>query len=396
LNTHARKWTHAFKAFGRLFGGRRGRVSAAVRNELMMTEYAQLRPQIPALYATIAVANIATTVTIQEASPSGYWVMAPAVLTVVIIGRLLLWFQRRNRKVTIEEVRSNVKGTTITAIGLATLAGFWTLQTFFQAPEALRMLLPICTLLSIFAIVNCLSSLRLAATSVLGIGALPVITAMLLSGESMYLALGSCAFVVSLLQLRLIAERYRHNLGRIEMQYKIQQLANTDMLTGLPNRRSFFAAVEGCLERENGTRSFAVALLDLDGFKQINDRLGHLAGDSLLQTVADRLRGQADASTTIGRIGGDEFAILFDVAEPLSSVSARATGILASLAEPCIISGRRISISASLGLAQFPSDGRTLGDLFHIADKALYAAKADGHTGAQPLRQSDTVRASAA
>jgi diguanylate cyclase len=395
LNTHA-KTTSGLRALGRLFGGRRGSASVAVRNELLMTEYAQLQRQVPALYATIAVANVATTATIQDAAPSAYWMIAPAILTLVIIGRLLLWAQRRNRIVALEDVRKRVKGTTITAIGLASVAGLWTVQAFFEAPGTLRLLLPICTLLSAFAVVNCLSSLRLAATVVLGLGAMPVITAMLFSGERIYFAVGSCALVVALLQLRLIAERYRHNLGRIEMQHKMKQLANTDMLTNLPNRRSFFAEVERCLQRENGTRSFAVALLDLDGFKQINDRLGHQAGDRLLQAVAERLSQHVNATTTFGRIGGDEFAILFDVAEPLATVSARATGIMASLAEPCIIAGRRIAISASLGIAQFPSDGRTLGDLFLTADKALYAAKSEGRTSVQRPLATDSIRASAA
>jgi diguanylate cyclase len=380
LKTRVEIQALAITALDRLFGGRHTLVSVDVRNELLMTEYVQLRRQVPALYATIGVANIAVTAAIQDAEPPGYWVIAPVILTLVIFGRLLQWAHRKNRPVTIEEVRNHVKGTTITAVGLGSLAGIWTLQTFFNSPESLRVLLPICTLLSAFAVVNCLSSLRLAATAVLGLGALPVIVAMLLSGERTGLAVGSCALVVALLQLRLIAERYRHNLNRIEMQHKMQQLANTDVLTGLPNRRAFFAHVEEALQQNNGTRSFAVALLDLDGFKQINDRLGHLAGDALLQTVADRLNSHLDSTTVFGRIGGDEFAILFNGAAPIADVSARATGIMASLAVPCTIAGRRVAISASLGLAQFPSDGRTLGDLFQAADKALYAAKSENQT----------------
>jgi diguanylate cyclase len=380
LKTRVKLQAYVIKALDRLFGGRRTIVLADVRNELLMTEYVQLRRQIPALYATIGVATIAVTTAVHDVEPSGYRIIAPALLTLVIFGRLVQWAQRRNRTVTIEEVRKHVKGITITAAALGALAGIWTLQTYFQAPESLRVLIPICTLLSLFAVVNCLSSLRLAAAAVLGLGAMPFIAAMLLSGEKMYLAVGSCALVVALLQLRLIAERYRHNLNRIEMQHKMQQLANTDMLTGLPNRRAFFNHVEEALRQDNGTRSFAIALLDLDGFKQINDRLGHLAGDVLLQTVADRLNSHLDRTTIFGRIGGDEFAILFSGAAPIADVSARATGIMASLAVPCTISGRRIAISASLGLAQFPGDGRTLGDLFQAADKALYAAKSENET----------------
>jgi diguanylate cyclase len=396
LKTRIKPLAHASQAFDRLFGGRGENVSDEVRDELLRTEYTQLQRQIPALYATIAVANVATTAAIHYDSPTASWVIAPAILTLVIVVRLLLWFHRRGELARIEDVRKHLKGTTLTAFGLAALAGFWTLQSFNDAPESMRILLPVCTLLSAFAVVNCLASLRLAATGVLALGAFPVISAMLVSGERMYLAVGSCALMVSVLQLRLIAERYRHNVSRIELQHQMKQLADTDMLTRLPNRRAFFAQIEDILQRENGSGGFAVALLDLDGFKQINDRLGHQAGDAVLQAVADRLSSHADSHTHFGRIGGDEFAILFDLDEPLTSISARATGVMASLAEPCVVAGRRLAISASLGLAQFPGDGGTLGELFLAADTALYAAKLDSKLGSTAKRVESILKPIAA
>jgi diguanylate cyclase len=164
------------------------------------------------------------------------------------------------------------------------------------------------------------------------------------------------------------------------LQHRMEALANTDMLTGLPNRRSFLAQAERALLEATAAVPVAIALLDLDGFKPVNDRLGHHAGDELLKTIADRMRTQAKSQVLVGRIGGDEFAILFrDASDPLQ-VSARATGIIAALAVPCTIGGRRISISASLGLAQFPQDGASLQDLMLAADRALYEAKAEGRS----------------
>jgi diguanylate cyclase len=375
----------------RAFGGRGAGVSDLIKNDILMTEYRQLSRQIPVLYLTVVITSIAASVASQGDRPLAYRGIAPSIVVIVCAARLMVWFRRQGRTVTLAVAHQNLRETSLTSIGLGGFAGAWSVFSFYEAALSHRAFIPIFGLLAIFAAVNCLSSFRKAALSALLLGSVPITFVLLSSNYYLYEAVGVCVLFVTFLQMRLIADRHRQIVANVEAQHKMRELANTDMLTQLPNRRSFFEQLDHVLRRENGTRSFSVALLDLDGFKQINDRLGHLAGDELLRTVADRLRSCADATTVFGRIGGDEFAILFDVAAPFEQISAKATGIMASLAAPCILSGRRVAISASLGMAQFPGDGRTIEELLLVADKALYAAKhsvksrRSAHSGAQGL-----------
>ena len=365
-------------AADKAFGGRGSGLAESIKNDILVTEYRQLGQQIPVLYLTVAITSIAAAVASQGDFPLAYRVVAPCLVVIVCTARLIVWMRRQGRAVTLAEAQRNLRGTSATTMGLAAFAGAWSVLSFYETALSHRAFVPIFGLLATFAAVYCLSSFRRAALSALVLGSFPISFALLTSDYYMFEAMGVCVLVVTVLQMRLIADRHRQMVTNVESQHKMRELANTDMLTKLPNRRWFFAQVEEVLQRQSESGCFSVALLDLDGFKQINDRLGHMAGDELLQTVADRLRSCADVTTVFGRIGGDEFAILFDVAAPFDQVSARATGIMASLAAPCTLRGRRVAISASLGLAQFPSDGHTIEELFLAADKALYAAKQAG------------------
>jgi diguanylate cyclase len=379
-----------------LFGGKGSDLSRAVKNDILMTEYGQLRQQIPALYLTVAITSLAAATAAQGDFPLIFKVIAPALIMIACSVRLAIWLRRGHRSFTIQEAKRNLKGTNLTAIGLTSLSSAWSVLSFYETALSQRAFVPIFGLLTTFAAVYCLSSFRKAALSALLFGVTPMTIVMLMSNDHMFVAMGTCALVVTLLQMRLIADRYKQMVANLELHHKMRILANTDMLTGLPNRRAFLAQLD--IEMVNGElgHPFAVALLDLDGFKQVNDRLGHLAGDALLQTVADRLRRFCDEETVIGRIGGDEFAILFQCADSSELISARSTGIIASLAQPCTISGRRVAVTASLGIAGFPSHGQNISELLSAADKALYRAKAAGRDQIQTFDDKRKLRIASA
>src|SRR5262249_37077634 len=149
----------------------------------------------------------------------------------------------------------------------------------------------------------------------------------------------------------------------------------SDELTGLPNRAAYTRETSKILADANGTRGTSVLYLDLDDFKGVNDTLGHLAGDILLKRVAERLAARQTAGIFLARLVGDEFAVVQPGAAGRSDASALALGILAAFDEPFEIEDRKITVAASIGIAQAPADGSDLSELSRRADMALYAAK---------------------
>ncbi|WP_426194996.1 diguanylate cyclase domain-containing protein [Massilia sp. DWR3-1-1] len=159
----------------------------------------------------------------------------------------------------------------------------------------------------------------------------------------------------------------------------LEQQSNFDALTGLPNRLLLQQRLTRALGRARGAgRQVALAFLDLDGFKEVNDRFGHVAGDNLLVTMAQRLQKALRESDTLARFGGDEFvAVLPDLQDDklLDSLIGR---LLLAARTPFALENRQVQLSASVGVAIFPRDGITPDQLIRKADDAMYAAKRSG------------------
>ena len=167
-------------------------------------------------------------------------------------------------------------------------------------------------------------------------------------------------------------------LEREKTRAHISQLAFYDSLTELPNRRLLHANAEHALStaKRNKT-SLAVLFIDLDRFKQVNDSLGHPAGDELLQIVAKRLRTHRRQSDIVGRLSGDEFVVVLPQCSS-QHVTEVVEQIKLTIAEPCSIGGTLLSPSVSIGISVFPDDGHDMGTLIHRADMAMYQAKGAG------------------
>jgi len=152
--------------------------------------------------------------------------------------------------------------------------------------------------------------------------------------------------------------------------------ATHDALTGLPNRRLFFEQAEAALARaeRRGTRA-AVIHVDLDGFKAVNDGLGHHVGDLLLREVANRLHGPRRSAEIVARLGGDEFAVLVPRVESGAEAERVASRLRAAVGGPLDIGGVPLVVGASLGVALFPEHGSDIDTLLRNADAAMYRAK---------------------
>lgn len=166
---------------------------------------------------------------------------------------------------------------------------------------------------------------------------------------------------------------------RKELQERIWRQANFDPLTGIPNRLLFMDRLQQALDQaERGRYHVALLFIDLDRFKEVNDSLGHAAGDDLLHQVAERLTSVLRKTDTVARMGGDEFTIIMPrIVEP-PTVSAVAERILAQLSAPFLLPGGEGNISGSIGIAFYPEDGPTAPSLLTASDKAMYKAKESG------------------
>ncbi|WP_308220304.1 bifunctional diguanylate cyclase/phosphodiesterase [Kineococcus sp. TRM81007] len=174
-------------------------------------------------------------------------------------------------------------------------------------------------------------------------------------------------------------------LGRLLLTFRqvanlaeSRELALTDEVTGLGNRRAVYRAVEEAGRDRDGQPEVALLLLDLDRFKEVNDSLGHHAGDELLRAVGERLRrvGRESAAREVVRLGGDEFALLLGAAPPVAESVAAA--VHAALEAPIAVEGLQVRVRASIGLAALPSAALDASALLRRADVAMYRAKTRG------------------
>jgi diguanylate cyclase (GGDEF)-like protein len=171
---------------------------------------------------------------------------------------------------------------------------------------------------------------------------------------------------------------FRDLTERLAADERLEALALTDALTGLPNRRRLADHVAEASARASAEgRGFALLVIDLDRFRQINDSLGHETGDQVLIDIARRIQGCMRHQEVLARIGGDQFAVLAHEAD-IATAEASARRILNVVAQPCSVDGAPFTLTCSIGVALCPAHGQTIDELVRHAEAAMRAAKADG------------------
>jgi len=176
-----------------------------------------------------------------------------------------------------------------------------------------------------------------------------------------------------------VVEALSRSIERRESEARIEALAYSDALTTLPNRVALLARLdETILEAERLAIRVAVLFIDIDGFKAVNDTIGHRGGDEVLAEVAQRLRSTLRREEFIGRLGGDEFAIIMTHVNQRHQIESIAQRIGSVLTAPFAVGDQRFSLAASIGVAIYPDDATTRDDLLAVADAAMYQAKEQG------------------
>ena len=158
----------------------------------------------------------------------------------------------------------------------------------------------------------------------------------------------------------------------------MRRLAHYDLLTGLPNRATLEERMRATLSRARRQNSgFALMFLDIDRFKQVNDTLGHRAGDQLLTQFAHRLRATVREEATLSRLGGDEFVLVLPDTTPVGAARV-AEKMIGAMSEAFVIDAHPLSCAMSIGIALYPQDGESFDALSMRADTAMYRAKSIG------------------
>jgi diguanylate cyclase (GGDEF)-like protein len=217
-----------------------------------------------------------------------------------------------------------------------------------------------------------------SVSSSVGIGVVPVVfgaVSLAVLVTSVYRDESSVVVILAIAALALVICRMAFTLREVRHSMSNYQDARTDYLTGLPNRRAFLERLETILSSEtDGTERTGVLLVDLDGFKEINDAVGHTIGDELLCVIARRFESQLGHRGLLARLGGDEYACYCPVAHEDELLSI-ARDLAETLCDPCVVDGMSVRVGASIGVAISGPDSNVNGELLRCADVAMYVAK---------------------
>ena len=372
---------------------------AAFNAALLREQYRSLARLGPYVHGVVVVAALAL---FGATAPTGSLlngIFLPAALIAVSLYRLVSWFKAR-ANVELEAldlVRRKMRwasglGPTLTfAFALTTVISTWHdgVAEFALALLAVWVVAAVCAI--------CLNMLASGATIIVVAATAPLIVAFLVRGAELtvglaaLLAIAAC-FVIRILEenFRMFAEIVRSRFVIAERQRATEEarqaamtIALTDDLTGLPNRRCFQSLLANRIRTATETgEPFALGLIDLDGFKPINDAHGHPAGDQILRQVAERLAKAMDGRGSAARIGGDEFAVLCDGIGTRDEAVALGQEIQTIFAAPFDVSPLGVRLTSACGFALFPSSAAEPDELVRLADAALYHAKANGPGGA--------------
>jgi diguanylate cyclase (GGDEF)-like protein len=347
-------------------------VPAQIHAALQKAQFDSVRKQVPMLLSVAALNTmIIMAVCAHENLPLSRYLWMLGLITYCVI-RIGMWVHRLRKPVNENEIPRLLKMNVIASLVMITVLGIATTTTFVAGTFESMLLIPMSLGFGTTSIAHCLYTLRPAAIGTTVMGLFPSSVAMIIVGPFEAQMLGIAMLSVGMLMIRFVSEQYDQLITGLLLTEENQRLALTDPLTGLSNRRATMAALYA--EAVAGS-NFAVALIDLDGFKQVNDAHGHHVGDYLLCEIASRLDAAAKAGDEVGRLGGDEFIAVFRNVADEADCAARSNALLGALCRPVGYEGHRLSFGASLGFAVHGLHGAPVEQLLQSADRALYAAK---------------------
>jgi len=367
--------------------------------ELLRAQFLALSKQAPLLYFLLISNSAAVAFTFSRLAPAWLSIGVPTVLCSLCATRLYIWW-RQGKKAPVlsdEALRSHLQLTNILACFIGAVFTTWGLMLFHYGDTSARAHVAFYMAITVIGCIFCLMHLRSAALAITLLVNVPCAIYFFLQPDPTLKAITVNLILVcgTMIVILFIYSRDFARMVRAQQDLRQQQealtvqqretqalsdenfrLANLDSLTGLTNRRHFFASIENLfVEASLETKTFAIGIIDLDGFKPVNDTYGHQTGDRVLIEVGRRLTEVCGANIKLSRLGGDEFGVIVTRRCCEAELLALGAAISRSIAVPFAIGASHAMIGASIGIALYPQSADNAEALFERADYGLYHAK---------------------
>jgi diguanylate cyclase (GGDEF)-like protein len=352
-------------------------------SHLLRSQVAAYKKQIPLMYLIVDANVLALSFTHFSTAPYWLTIFIPAFLVTASLFRMIGWWRVRNDAVTDSEAARALRSTNIFAVVLGGAFVTWALMLYKYGDVFAQMHVVFFIGITFVACAFCLMHVRSAAYLLMLVVLVPFTAFFGSTGNPVLIAITLNLIAVSLAISVILQTYYRDfialNRSKSELQRlhdEVVHLADSDSLTQLANRRRFFSELNRRLiGTEPQGRRVTIGVLDLDGFKGVNDAYGHRAGDQVLVEVGRRLRALGSDFSCIARLGGDEFGVILKGEKSDAELRIIGLALCMSLREPYNIIETQVQLGGSVGFASAPHAADTSEKLYECADYALYYAK---------------------
>jgi len=360
--------------------------------EFRRAQYLELSRQIPLMYAIVIVNMTMLALTYVGKAPAILSIWLPAAFVIICFVRALRMMLARTYVSSDAAIEKALRTVLLLAWVLGGAVSVWSLMLFSYGDIYSKVQNTFFTGITIITVMTCLRPLRQVAPILFVLVVIPTAVFLALQDHTVFKAI-AVNMVLAIGGMIIVMQRSHSDFRqRIEKQVQLDRqrieleslnkevslLAQQDSLTGLANRRCFFDQLDRRIAdygQGSVPQPFAVGVLDLDGFKPVNDIFGHGVGDQLLREVGARLVDNLPAETLVARLGGDEFALILPQSGGEAALEALCSHALEALAPPFVFGQGSVTISATCGIACFPGVASTGQELFEKADFALYYSK---------------------
>ncbi|SHN20747.1 diguanylate cyclase (GGDEF) domain-containing protein [Pseudomonas asturiensis] len=367
----------------KLLGTLRTLMSVPAHNpRLLQAQYVALSRQLPLMYFVLLVNTWALAFT-HRTAPLWLTLLVPALLTLVCGIRARMWLRTVNKIPSESIILATLRSTNgLAGIIAAAFAG-WSLALYPYGDAYAQAHVAFFMGITVIVCIFCMMHLQPAALTTAVVVNAAFVVFFASTHNMIFIATAVNIVLVSIGMLVILRYQYRDFKSLVNVQVKTERLsnenlllANQDSLTGLPNRRQFFQTLDLAMSEalEQGT-GLAVGVLDLDGFKPVNDLYGHRTGDQLLIMVAERLRAAASDTVHVSRLGGDEFALVIKGDISNDALLALGKRLCDQMHDNFQLLDMPIQIGATFGIATYPATADNATQLFEYADYALYQGK---------------------